>query len=255
MEIDEKFVIEEYLDNKSTGEIAKALNTYPKKISRILNKNGIEIRSKSESQKIAIQKGIAKHPTKGKKRTKEQKLHISKQQSAIWKNKTKKQREEISAKHKEHWESKSPEEKILMQKKAMEAMRLAAKEGSKAEKFLYEKLTRAGYYTILHKRNFIEGREFEIDIFLPALKIVIEVDGPTHWSDDFGAKERQFKRDQEKNGALLGKGYCVMRIKYMSKSLTQRVERDLWDALLPHIRKIDNKFPPKGKRLIELEIK
>ena len=40
MEIDEAYVIQQYQENNSTYSIAKELNTYPKKIERILKKNG-----------------------------------------------------------------------------------------------------------------------------------------------------------------------------------------------------------------------
>ena len=61
--IAEGYVIKEYHDNKSTYEIAKNLNTYPKKIERILKKNGCKLRSKSEAQKSALKHGRATHPT------------------------------------------------------------------------------------------------------------------------------------------------------------------------------------------------
>ena len=47
--IDETYVIEQYDKNHSTYSIAKELGTYPKKIERILKKNGRQLRSKSEA--------------------------------------------------------------------------------------------------------------------------------------------------------------------------------------------------------------
>ena len=55
----------------STYEIAKELNTYPNKIRRYLKKNGIELKNKSSAQKNALDKGISKIPTRGKRRSKE----------------------------------------------------------------------------------------------------------------------------------------------------------------------------------------
>ena len=56
-------------ENKSTYEIAKKFDTYPNKIRRILIKNGCEMKDKSAAQKNALKKGVAAHPTKGKKRS------------------------------------------------------------------------------------------------------------------------------------------------------------------------------------------
>ena len=67
--IDEEYVIKRYGENHSTYSIAKELGTYPKKIERILKKNGHELRSKGEAQSLAIKSGRTKHPTKGKKRS------------------------------------------------------------------------------------------------------------------------------------------------------------------------------------------
>ena len=58
--IDESYVVKQYDDGSSTIAIAKELNTYPKKIERILKKNGTTLRSRSESQTLAIKQGRAK---------------------------------------------------------------------------------------------------------------------------------------------------------------------------------------------------
>ena len=63
--IDESYVIKKYDEGSSTIVLAKELGTYPKKIERILKKNGTQLRSRSESQKLAIKNGRAKHPTEG----------------------------------------------------------------------------------------------------------------------------------------------------------------------------------------------
>ena len=76
--INEAYVIQQYADGCSTIVLAKELDTYPKKIERILKRNGQSLRSKSESQALAIKEGRAKHPTEGSQRTEEQKIKISK---------------------------------------------------------------------------------------------------------------------------------------------------------------------------------
>ena len=75
--IDEGYVIKQYQQNSSTYSIAKELGTYPKKIERILKKNGITLRTRSQAQANAIKTGRSKHPTKGEKRSEEEKNKIS----------------------------------------------------------------------------------------------------------------------------------------------------------------------------------
>ena len=64
-------VIQLYEEGRSTYQIAEHFNTYPNKIRRILTKNGVELKTRSQAQKNALKRGRATHPTSGKKRTKE----------------------------------------------------------------------------------------------------------------------------------------------------------------------------------------
>jgi siderophore synthetase component len=61
--------------------------------------------------------------------------------------------------------------------------------------------------------------------------------------------------DSIKNGLLIGKGFCVLRLKYLCKAMNKSVERKLWNIVSKEVEKISNKFPSKTKRFIELEIK
>jgi len=253
--IDEEYVIKKYEENHSTYSIAKELGTYPKKIERILKKNGCPLRSKAEAQSLAIKSGRTKHPTQGKKRTNDEKLKISVGAEKRWKEMPKEQKAKISKEAQKRWEKIPPEKKRSMQESAGRALRIAAIEGSKAEKALKGKLSEEGYDVMLHKRNLIEGN-FEIDLFLPELNTIIEIDGPQHFVPIFGEKKLKetIKFDSIKNGLLLKKGYCVIRIKYMCKHISQSVERKLWDLVSSEVDKIRKKFPPRSKRFIELEI-
>ena len=255
-QIDEGYVIQEYSNNKSTYEIAKNLNTYPKKIERILKKNGCKLRNKSEAQKSALKYGRATHPTKGKPKTEEQKLQISKAVEKRWQQMSAEERRRFAQEAKKRWDKLGDGEKGLMRKKAAEALRKSSIEGSKAEKFLYSELTKSGYSTIIHKRHLIEGEKFEIDLFLPDLGIAIEIDGPQHFTPLFGEKHLRnyIKYDSIKNGLLISKGYCIIRVKYLCKHISHSVKRRLWDLVYPEIEKIEASFPPQDERLIELEI-
>ena len=94
MSINEEYIVNRYEDNHSTYSIAKELGTYPKKIERILKKHGVQIRSRSDAQKLAMESGRNKHPTKGRRRTKEEKVKISEGVHQNWKNMTDEQRDQ-----------------------------------------------------------------------------------------------------------------------------------------------------------------
>ena len=253
--IDEGYVIKQYQQNSSTYSIAKELGTYPKKIERILKKNGIALRTRSQAQANAIKTGRSKHPTKGEKRSEEEKNKISRGKELSWKNTSEEDREKFSQQAKERWEKIPADKKKEMMEKAGRALRIAAIEGSKAEKFLQRKLNEMGYDVILHKKDLIEGN-FEIDLFLPELNTIIEIDGPQHFLPVFGEKKLQevIKFDSIKNGLLVSKGFCVVRVRYLCKNMSRAVERKLWDLVSEQVGKIQDKFPTKSKRFIELEI-
>jgi len=253
--IDEGYVVKQYQNNSSTYSIAKELNTYPKKIERILKKNGITLRSRSEAQTNAIKSGRSKHPTKGEKRTEEEKNKISVGAELRWKNLSDEDREKFSAGAKERWDKIPADKKREMMEKAGRALRIASIEGSKAEKFLQKKLNEMGYDVVLHKKDLVEGN-FEIDLFLPSVNTIIEIDGPQHFLPVFGEKKLQevIKFDSIKNGLLVSKGFCLIRIKYLCKNMSRAVERRLWNLVSEQVESIEEKFPPKNKRFIELEI-
>tara|TARA_B100000676_G_scaffold141614_1_gene140271 strand:- start:45248 stop:46021 length:774 start_codon:yes stop_codon:yes gene_type:complete len=254
--IDESYVVKKYAEGQSTISLAKELNTYPKKIERILKKNGHALRSRSESQSLAIKNGRAKHPTKGQKRTEEEKLKISMGVEKAWQEMSDESRAKFCESAKQRWDKMDPQKKREMQEKAGRALRLACLEGSKQEKFLKQKLEELGYEVQMHKKGLIEGN-FEIDLLLPELNTIIEVDGPQHFLPLFGEEKlaETIKLDSVKNGLLISKGFCVIRIKYLCRNMNQSVERKLWELVSKQVEKVQDKFPPKTKRFIELEIK
>lgn len=255
--MNEEQILSCYVDDKlSTYEIAEKAGTYPNKIRRILIKNGIETRGKSDAQKEALSSGRSQHPTRGKKKTDEQKLHLSKMMAKRWDNTSEKYRKEFAENAKQRWDALPDVDKAEMRKKAADALRVSSKEGSKAEKYLYEELIKNGYDAILHKKGLIEGENFEIDLFLPEIKVIIEIDGPQHFTPMFGETHLRnyVKYDSIKNGLLIRRGYCVIRIKYLCKHFSGRIGRTLWGLVVPELNKVEKSFPPKGKRLIELEI-
>jgi very-short-patch-repair endonuclease len=255
MDID--IITKMYIDEgKSTHEIAETFGTYPNKIRRTLVSNGIELRNRSESRKAALDSGRAEHPTKGKVRTEEVKEKISMSMEKQWANLSKKEKIRRSKLGKEAWKNKTDADKAELHRKAAKALRDTIKNGSNPERLLRDRLTESGRSVELHKKGLIEGTKYEMDLYLPEIATIIEVDGPQHFKPVFGEKglREYVKHDIIKNGILIKRGFCVIRVKYLCTSYSRAIGRRLWEAVEPVIEQIETKFPPKDKRLIELEI-
>jgi|TARA_B100000287_G_scaffold381183_1_gene385367 very-short-patch-repair endonuclease len=255
--MDTSKIIELYVEEKlSTKAIAERYNTYPNKIRRVLLSNGVEIRTKSQAQKQALENGSAVHPTKGKKRSEEAKDKISSSLEKHWDAMSEQERNRRSALAKKHWDSLSESERKEIQRKGSEALRETIRDGSKAERSLLQNLKNIGYTVELHKKGLISGEKYEMDLYLPDIDTIIEIDGPQHFMPVFGEKHlREYvKHDAIKNGIMIKNGYCVIRVKYLCPSFTRGVENRLWEMVEPVVKQVATKFPPKSKRLIELEI-
>jgi very-short-patch-repair endonuclease len=251
------FLLEQYIkQGKSTYEIAEELGTYPNKVRRSLVKLGIALRDKSKAQSKALQTGRHKHPTKGTVRTEDERIKISEGMHSHWSKMSEEERLKRSEQAKEQWDAMSAENKDKLRKAAAVAVRRAGKEGSKMEKFLFQGLTRAGYSVIFHKRGLIPNDRLEVDLFLPELKVAIEVDGPSHFFPIWGEQnlQKHISSDAHKSGLLLRGGYIVLRVKHITKSISNKNQRDVLAAILGSLKTIENKFPSKGKRFIELEV-
>ena len=251
------FIIDAYVtEKKSTYEISQELGTYPNKIRRALKKFGIELRDKSSAQSQAIKSGRHKHPTKGKARSEEERLKISEGMSVHWTDMDDQERLRRSEMAKKQWEEMTDEEKFELRRAAAEAVRRAAKEGSKVEKFLYQGLTQNGHNVIFHKEGLVRNQSLEVDLFLPNSKIAIEVDGPAHFLPIWGEEnlQKRVKSDAIKSGLLLSSGFVVIRIKHITKNLSQKKQRDLLLEILSIVESVDEKFPNKHDRFIEIEV-
>lgn len=223
-----KYVEEELSD----GEIAKELDTYPNKVRRARGKLGIPSRSRSASQKIALASNKKAHPTKGKKRSEATKIAISNKVSAAWKNRSKEDKEGQIKKMRANWQKMSEEKKADMREKASEGIRKTIKGGSKLERYLKEKMEGEGYEVESHKKILL-NEKLEVDLYLPEISTVIEVDGPSHFEPIWGAEKYQatLRADNEKNGLILQQGMNIIRVKQMCGSISNRVLRDAWGKL------------------------
>ena len=240
-------------DNFSTYEIAKHLETYPNKIRRTLIKHNIPLKNKSEAQKNALESGRSAHPTMGKKRSREERLKISSSLVDYWGEMSDKERAKRVKIAKKNWKSMTAQQKEIMRSKGIAAIRTAATEGSKLEKFIQSRLEKDGFRVKMHEM-IIPSENLEIDLYIPELKTIIEVDGPSHflpiWGDD--KLQKQVNADLRKSGTLLSKGYVVIRDKSLgSESLAKK--ESIIEQVLQKLSSIKGKFPARSKRFIEVE--
>lgn len=242
--------------DKSTYEIAEKFNTYPNKIRRILIKQGVVLKTKSEAQKNAIENGTAKHPTDGKERTQEEKLKISSGLKNYWDNMSQEMYDARVQQSKTRWENMSDIDKDKMMTAAIKSIQIAGKEGSKLEKFIYEEITKGGYTVQYHKKQLIQNQDMELDMYIPALKTIIEVDGPSHFLPIWGEEklQKQIKADTQKTGLILSKGMVIIRIKNLSDSVCLADREKLRLDILKRLSIIEKSFPAKSERYIEIEI-
>jgi len=154
---------------------------------------------------------------------------------------------------KESWNKKTLEEKSVFLQKAGDAIRHAAKTGSKMEKFLLEALISEGFRVEFHKTHWLQNSELEIDLYIPDLKTVIEVDGPSHFEPVWGHENlaRNQLSDMQKDGLVLRQGMVMVRVK-QTKRLSQKVMRDTLDSLLVLLNRIEKSYPPENERYFEL---
>lgn len=244
-------IISLYEKGYSTKFIADKLKTYPNKINRFLKKSGIEVRSRSEAQRLSLEKGFSEHPTKGRERTKEEKRKIKTGMVKYWEGIDEEEYEKRIEKAREVWDRKSDKEKEEMRTLAAKGMAKAAVEGSKIEKFLKVELTNLGYDVIFHKKGLVENHDLEVDIFLPNQNVIIEIDGPTHFLPIFGQEklDKVMKSDNEKNGLLISKGFTVLRFKYLAKRFGEGHKKRV-------IETIENflKTDYKAGEILEIEV-
>lgn len=243
-------------DGLSSYQIAEKLNTNSTKILRALNFLGIERRDYSEAQAKALEKGRSQHPTKGKKLSKGHKLAIGKKRAEAWTNMSVEEKQRISEINKAKWDAMSDEEKYELRELAMAAVRDASRNGSKTERHIRNGLEAAGYTVTFHKTNLVPGSNLEVDLFLPELKLAIEIDGPAHFIPIWGEEKlrKQQSADTVKQGLLLSAGYAILRVRQLDKSISLTRMNTMLDIIVEEVQKVEDKFPPQGKRLIEIQV-
>jgi len=251
-----KWLFEQYITkDRSCEDIANELGTYRHKVRRALIKMGISLKGQSAAQHSALKSGRRQHPTEGKHRSDDVRVKISESVAQNWSELSDAKLSSRSEKARQQWEAMSEAERAKFNKAGTEAILRAAKEGSKLEKFLRTDLTKAGYVIEYHKGDFPDGK-LQIDLFVPGLSTAIEIDGPSHFLPIWGPEQLQktIQADEKKTGLLLHMGLVIIRIKYMRKTLSQKIKRDVLRMVLEQLDKIEKHFPTKANRLIELEV-
>lgn len=243
-----------YDQKKSTYEIAELLQTYPNRVRRSLKKQGKILRNKSQAQALALQTGRIDHPTEGHERSYDEKVKISATLTKRWANMPEDERQAKVDQAKERWALIPDHQKQRIYDLAIAAIKKAGKEGSKFEKFLYEKLL-VSYTVEFHKKNLIPNQNLEIDLYIPSLKTIVEIDGPSHFLPVWGEEklQRQMAADLDKNGLILSKGFVIIRLKVL-KTLSLASMEQAHDKILVLLRSIENKFPSQSKRYIEVDL-
>lgn len=241
-------------DNKSTYEIAEALETYPNKVRRALIKHGITLKSKSSAQKNALKTGRSKHPTKGTNRDQSIKLKISSKMVEYWDDMDDKERQKRCESAKERWQNMSASKKQEMREKANEQIRISSTEGSKLERFFANRLRKLGYTVLMHKKDIIPQEKLEIDLYIPEAKVIIEVDGPSHFLPIWGEEklQKQLNADIRKSGTLLTKGFIVFRVKSLGEESLKKRE-EMLQIIVDKLDEFKYNKPDKQERYIEVE--
>ena len=235
-------IVRLYVDEEwSTYQIAKRFKTNPQRIRRILIKEGVTMRTKGQAQKAALKNGTAKHPTEGRKRTAEERMKISAGTVDYWEDMPDNERERRSKRSKEIWDSIDPIKKKNMLHKASDSIRKAATEGSKLEKEVQAFLVSEGYNVQFHKKDIIPTQKLEVDLYLPEIRTIIEVDGLSHFEPIWGEEQlaKQLKFDSQKEGLMLGRGFDVIRVVSLSGSMAQAKLAKLFDELRDELKRIE----------------
>ncbi|MHC5056388.1 MAG: DUF559 domain-containing protein [Planctomycetota bacterium] len=208
--------------------------------------NPIKKRNKSEAQKNFI-KRTGSHQRSGTTHTEEAREQISDSMKEVYDGPRGDEiREKISQQRQEEWAQMSAADKaeVLETLKSSSRAKAMSGEGSNFENFLAEKLEEHGFVVEVRTKAYTPGQKFHVDIALPQEQIIIEVDGPTHWSPIYGDDELRKVQDKDKlkDNTLTNMGWNVLRVQDGSGSTT----RARFVRVLDQVEFIRDKY--KGKK-------
>jgi len=246
---------EYYTKEKTFQEIAENFGTNKTFISRVFKKYGLTPNNKSEAQKISLKKGIASHPTKGKKREYLVKDKIAKTMKKMWAERSPEEIQKIKDKARENLLSVPIEKREKYYKKSSETNRKNGIEGSRLEKFISKFLILNKYKLELHKKQLIENEEMHLDIFLPEQGIAIEIDGAHHFKDIYGEEKLRKRETQDnvKNWLVVSAGYFMIRVQFPGDYISNIDLKKCSSQLLKLIQFITTMSEEEAKKFENLE--
>lgn len=238
-------VTKEWLENeyqtKSFQQIAQELNTYTMKILRLAKKLGIQSKTHSEAQSNYLLT-TDNHPTKGKRRSDETRNKISRIQTMNNLLESDEKKEQRRKRGRQTWDNFTDEQKKELTRAGIAGCHKAAKEGSRLEKFLVKQLSIAGYKVEQHREHFLPSGKMHLDIFLPELQTVIEVNGIAHYEPVWGPEILASTQlsDKTKQGLLLVAGYVFIEVADTSNRVSVAQMTNIWEQLKPILLKISS---------------
>lgn len=243
-----------YIELKSVADIAELFGTYPNKLRRLAKKIEFDFRDRSEAQKNALQTGKTEHPTLGKKRPDSVKKEIGNKIQGYWKNLTPAELAERVEISRDNWEKMSDEEKENIHNLAAKARLVTAKTGSKLEKDIQQKLIEAGYKVSFHMEHALANEKLQLDLFIPELRVAIEIDGPTHFLPIYGEEhlKKVQQTDFQKDALILNAGCCIIRLR-QQKNISRTFVDKSATKLIKVLEQIKKEFPKQGNRKFIIE--
>lgn len=222
----------------STYQIAEKLRSTPYQVRKALLHAGVELRSRGEATKVALDSGRMKHPTRGRKRTSREKDVISIEVQKSWSKKPADKRESHAKLARERYAGLGEGGQQRLQKMAGDGIREAARKGSRLERAVLEHLRRSGHDVAWQAELTAGGSPLKVDVLVRDARCAVEVDGPSHHEPVWGEEQLSKARaaDNKKNGLLVGAGWRVIRLrqrrKYLSRAATLAALRDVTAALV-----------------------
>lgn len=245
----EAYLREHYVRQRlSTHVIARDRGAYPNLVRRALQYHGIPRRTRTEAQRLAIESGRHHHPTRGRHHPQETRNRISEGVSKAWAKLTTAQRSARIRLAQAQWKALPEAQRSEFRRLGLSGLRRAAEEGSRLERFLATRLARHGYQVQCRTRI----SDQPVDILLPACRVAIQVDGPAHHLPVWGVSRlaRVFQEDAVNTRRLLAQGLLLIRIKNLTRNLSEIQKRNLLTDILARL----TSHIPGNACLHELEV-
>jgi very-short-patch-repair endonuclease len=132
-------------------------------------------------------------------------------------------------------------DKDIFSRQGCQAIRKAAEHGSKLERAIIAFFNESEIDYRHHYKDLLPQTQLEVDFYLPEYGVVLEVDGPSHFSTDFGVENynQQVRADEKKNGLVLGMGLSIIRIQHR-RTLYKRDHYNIIGWLKDNLENLNN---------------